>query len=76
MRRLFPVSASALVLVAACAPSPLYVGKARVGTPGEIPRDERGEPIWDMIPPPPAGTRPAEPLPRPAPPPPAGAPQG
>lgn len=48
----------ALLLAAGCAPSPLYVGKA-VGTPGEIPRDERGEPIWEAIPPPPAAATPA-----------------
>lgn len=35
--------------VAACAPSPLYVGKP--GTTGNVPRDARGEPI---LPPPPA----------------------
>ena len=37
------------LLLAACSPSPLYVGHRVVGTPGEIPRDGRGEPIWDKI---------------------------
>ena len=35
--------------LAACAPSPLYVGHSHVGTIGEIPRDGRGEPIWNVI---------------------------
>lgn len=58
-----------LALVQACAPSPLYISRAPVGTPGEIPRDPRGEPIWDRIPPPPAAAPvvavvPVAPLPR------------
>jgi hypothetical protein len=34
-------------------PSPVYIGKndTQVVTPGEIPRDERGEPILSQIPP-------------------------
>ncbi len=36
--------------VAACAPSPLYVGERPVrGTSGEVPRDGQGEPIWSAI---------------------------
>lgn len=35
--------------LAACAPSPLYVGKPRIGTGGEVPRDGRGEPIWSAM---------------------------
>jgi hypothetical protein len=38
----------------ACAPSPLYVDRAQIGTYGEVPRDTRGEPIWSAIPPAPA----------------------
>lgn len=53
------LAAFALVLgVAACAPSPLYVQRVHRGTVGEIPRDGRGEPLFDAIrtplPPPPA----------------------
>lgn len=41
----------ALVLLglSACAPSPTYVARSRVGTVGEIPRNDRGEPIWSAI---------------------------
>ncbi len=53
------VAFSVLLAVAACAPSPLYVQRGNHrGTVGEVPRDGRGEPIWDAIrtvPPPPAG---------------------
>jgi hypothetical protein len=38
-----------LLGLAACAPSPLYVDRPRIGTVGEIPRDGRGEPIWAAI---------------------------
>ncbi len=46
--------------VAACAPSPLYNSKSAsvAGTPGTIPRDGNGEPIWSQIP---AQTEVAEP---------------
>lgn len=50
------------LLVAACAPSPLYVARDQPGTPGEIPRDATGEPIWDRIPPPPPPGKPAPPI--------------
>ena len=43
-----------VALLAACAPSPLYVAP-RPGTVGEVPRDGRGEPVWSaMRQPPPA----------------------
>jgi hypothetical protein len=45
--------AIALALCAsACAPSPLYNSKSAsiAGTPGTIPRDGNGEPIWSQIP--------------------------
>lgn len=45
--------------LAACAPSPLYVGSTSNGTPGEVPRDNRGEPIWAAIPPAPPPPAPA-----------------
>ncbi len=48
------------LLLAACAPSPLYVGHRVIGTPGEIPRDNRGRPIWSRI----GQPRPEEPQPR------------
>lgn len=49
MRNLFLLAGTALGL-AACAPSPLYVGQPyKRGTPGEIPRDANGEPLWDAI---------------------------
>ena len=55
----------AVLALAACAPSPLYVQRAKRGTVGEIPRDGRGEPIWDAIrtvpPPPPAALYPPAP---------------
>lgn len=36
--------------IAACAPSPLYVGAAgAAGTTGEVPRDGQGEPVWGAI---------------------------
>jgi hypothetical protein len=47
----------ALLGLASCAPSPLYIPARHPGTVGEIPRDGRGEPIWGVIhasPPPPA----------------------
>jgi|GEM_PF-2068170 len=49
----------AALLLASCAASPLYVQSSSKyrGTVGEIPRDGRGEPVWDAIrnpPPPPA----------------------
>jgi len=56
------------LLVAACAPSPLYVRHKTIGTPGEIPRDARGEPMWDKIGPPRVGSTPAPVPPLPAPP--------
>ena len=59
-RNLFLLAGTALGL-AACAPSPLYVGQPyKRGTPGEIPRDGTGEPLWDAIvaAPAPVGIRP------------------
>jgi hypothetical protein len=51
MRNLFLLGLAA-TLLAACAPSPLYVGQPyKRGTSGEIPRDGTGEPLWDAIPP-------------------------
>lgn len=52
---LIPLAASA------CAPSPLYLAKPGAGTPGEVPRDERGNPIWERIPPTPPPSRPVPP---------------
>ena len=43
-----------MLLLSACAPSPLYVRSGRIGTAGEIPRDGRGEPVWSAIRPAPA----------------------
>jgi hypothetical protein len=51
-----------LLLLASCAPSPLYVPPPRIGTVGEIPRDGRGEPIWSAIRPPPV-EEPMRPMP-------------
>lgn len=50
---------ASLLAVGACAPSPLFVGKSASGTPGEVPRDERGEPVWTAIAPPPPPPAPA-----------------
>ena len=54
-----------LLFLAACAPSPLYVGERPLrGTAGEVPRDGQGEPIWSAIrspaPPPPMRAQPVE----------------
>lgn len=38
-----------LPLLAACHPSPLYVGARAVGTGGEVPRDGNGKPIFSAI---------------------------
>lgn len=45
-------SVAALVLVG-CAPAPLYLPDSARGavTTGEVPRDARGEPVWEAIPP-------------------------
>lgn len=56
------ISLAALTLVTACAPSPFWVSRAR-GTQGEIPRDERGEPLWAAIPPAPPAPQPGPPMP-------------
>lgn len=58
MRNLFLLAGVALGL-AACAPSPLYVGQPfKRGTPGEVPRDGTGEPLWDAIAPAPPTSAP------------------
>ncbi len=49
----------AVLSFAACAPSPLYVSRASTGTPGEIPRDPRGQPLWSKIPAGPPAAKPA-----------------
>jgi hypothetical protein len=41
--------------LAGCAASPLYKSNQLAVTPGEVPRDGRGEPVWSMIPPIPEG---------------------
>lgn len=38
--------------LSACSPSPLYVDRAQIGSYGEVPRDGRGEPVWNAIAPP------------------------
>jgi hypothetical protein len=48
-----------ILALGACSPSPLYVDRARVGTGGEVPRDNRGEPIWSAIGPPPGSPAPS-----------------
>jgi len=53
---------AALLFIAACAPSPLYVSRSSAGTPGEVPRDPRGQPIWDKIPAAPPAAKPAPPI--------------
>ncbi|MDT7934173.1 MAG: hypothetical protein RQ833_06175 [Sphingomonadaceae bacterium] len=40
---------AAALLLHACAPSPLYVGNVRARITGDVPRDNRGEPIWDEM---------------------------
>lgn len=39
--------------IAGCAPAPLYLPHSAKGaaTAGEVPRDARGEPVWEAIPP-------------------------
>ena len=53
MTRLILAPALAVsLLAAACAPAPLYSSsglKRGAATLGEIPRDARGEPVWDAI---------------------------
>ena len=53
MARLILAPALAVsLLAAACAPAPLYSSsglKRGAATLGEIPRDARGEPVWDAI---------------------------
>ncbi|WP_426164312.1 hypothetical protein [Sandarakinorhabdus sp. DWP1-3-1] len=38
-----------LMGLSACAPSPLYVGNSRAPSLAEVPRDSRGEPLWNDI---------------------------
>ena len=55
-----PLLLALLLAAAACAPAPLYTsGNARRGIApyGEVPRDARGEPVWEAIPPPPANSQ-------------------
>lgn len=52
----------AVACLQACAPSPLYVGRKDAAV-GNIPRDDRGEPVMAAIPPPPPGTEAAAPVP-------------
>ena len=53
MTRVFLLSAlSVPLIVAACAPAPLYTSsglKRGAATWGEIPRDASGEPVWSAI---------------------------
>lgn len=63
MKFLFPSILGVTLGLGACAPSPLYVDRAHVGTYGEVPRDGRGEPIWSDIRPAPAPAVMAPPLP-------------
>ncbi len=51
-----------LLLLGSCAPSPLHVGRKDAAV-GNIPRDDRGEPVMAMIPPPPPGSTAAAPVP-------------
>ena len=53
-----------LALVPACAPSPYYTER-HLTTPGEIPRDANGEPVWALVRTSPQAVSPA-PNPRPA----------
>ncbi len=57
MRLSFPVPVLLSLLLAGCAASPLYVEgrSARSWAGAEIPRDARGEPIFERIQPPPPG---------------------
>jgi hypothetical protein len=59
MKFLLAAILGATLAFGACAPSPLYVDRARTGTYGEVPRDGRGEPIWSDIRPAPASMAPA-----------------
>ena len=43
------IAVFAALLLASCAPSPLFVSHRPQPTPGEIPRDAWGEPMWDRI---------------------------
>ncbi|MGB3722737.1 MAG: hypothetical protein WA979_07965 [Pacificimonas sp.] len=47
MRLSFLLGTLALIL-SACAPSPYYTGGKRL-TPGEVPRDEYGQPVLEAI---------------------------
>ncbi len=67
MARLIFTIATLLALTG-CVPSPLYVARPhKHGSSGDVPRDERGEPIWSEI---------RQPSAVPLPPPPFVAPQG
>lgn len=67
MKFLFASILGVTLSVGACAPSPLYVDRAHVGTYGEVPRDGRGEPIWADIRPAPPPVPPYSALPPPVP---------
>jgi hypothetical protein len=61
------ISAFLLIVIsmAACAPSPLYVGRNKTSTNlGSIPRDGNGEPIWSKIPPAPTDSSEKAPQPK------------
>ena len=62
-RSLFVVVPLAPLVLAACAPSPLYVGNAHAAVSrDEVPRDGRGEPILSAIRPVPVRAAPPSPV--------------
>lgn len=48
------LAALMLASLTACGGSRLFTNDGAVHTPGSVPRDEMGEPIWDRIKPPPS----------------------
>jgi hypothetical protein len=61
-----PILVLAILGLSACAPSPYYVDGVAT-TPGEIPRDTYGIPVWTAIPPKPEAPAGLPPLPPPLP---------
>lgn len=50
------VPAMLALMLSACGGSRLFTSEEGVMTPGSVPRDEMGEPVWDRIKPAPGGT--------------------
>lgn len=49
--RLSGTAALTGLMLVSCAPSPLYQGASVPTTPGNVPRDTNGNPVWNKLPP-------------------------